>query len=167
MTKSKSTIPEAPATISVEQLAGLSNLTKRRLYQLAEEHKLPPPANGHFPMLEAIKRLFDYYQQSGPELAREKLLKLTATRKLAELEVGRVTGTLCPRSEISPILRNLSLNQRFALQNKLEVELPGKLIGLDAISIRLRMIETVNEICDLFSVSTRKWLDAPPAPPQA
>jgi hypothetical protein len=158
--------PATPATISTAQLESLSNLGERRLRQLAQEGKLPQPTGGHWPMILTIKRLFAVYQESGPELAKEKLLKMAAQRKLAELEVARVTGLFVPRAEIGPILRNLSLNQRACLQNILENEMPAKLSGLDAITIRARMVETTDKICGMFQTCTRQWLDGPPPPPQ-
>ena len=96
MKKSKPipTLPNAPATITAEQLAGLSNLTKRRLYQLAEENKLPQPVNGQFPMLAAITALFAFYQRDGADLQREKLLKTANQRKLLDFEVGKASGEL-------------------------------------------------------------------------
>ena len=94
-TKSTPTLPNAPATITAEQLAGLCNLTKRRLYQLADEHKIPQPVNGCFPMLETLTAMFAYYQRDGADLQREKLLKTAAERKLRELELGQLDGRLC------------------------------------------------------------------------
>jgi hypothetical protein len=92
--KSMPALPNAPATITAEQLAGLCNLTKRRLYQLADEHKIPQPTNGCFPMLETITAMFSYYQRDGADLQREKLLKTAAERKLRELELGVSEGKL-------------------------------------------------------------------------
>ena len=65
--------PPAVAQIPVEQLAQLCNLSKRRLYQLAEENKIPTPANGMFPMLITITQLFGWYQRDGEQLAAERL----------------------------------------------------------------------------------------------
>ena len=93
-TKSIPTLPNAPATITAEQLAGLCNLTKRRLYQLADEHKIPQPTNGNFPMLETITAMFAYYQRDGADLAREKLLKTAVERKLREHELATIEGKL-------------------------------------------------------------------------
>lgn len=166
MTKHIEPKAAAPANITTKQLESLSNLGERRLRQLAQEGKLPSPVGGNWPMIETIRRLFHLYQESGPEMSREKLLKMAAQRKLAELEVARVTGLFVPRAEISPILRNLSLNQRACLQNILENEMPAKLAGLDPITIRARMVETTNTICDMFNTNTRVWVDGPPAPPQ-
>jgi hypothetical protein len=83
-----------PAEISAEQLAGLSNLTKRRLYQLADEHKIPQPTNGMFPMLATISALFSFYQRDGADLAREKLLKTSAERRIKERELAALEGTI-------------------------------------------------------------------------
>src|ERR1035441_1872318 len=89
MKKSKSiTTSPTAATISAEQLAGLCNLTKRRLYQLADENKIPQPVNGDFPMLATITALFGYYQRDGESLQREKMLKTSAERKLRAHELA-------------------------------------------------------------------------------
>jgi hypothetical protein len=102
-------LPNAPATITAEQLAGLSNLTKRRLYQLADEHKIPQPTNGCFPMLETITAMFAYHQRDGADLQREKLLKCTAERKLREQELsiaeGKLTNAKIAQQTISAALR--------------------------------------------------------------
>jgi phage terminase Nu1 subunit (DNA packaging protein) len=65
-----------PATIAADQLADLSNLSRRRLYQLAEAGKIPPASNGRFEMLTTIRALFSYYQADDENLLAEKI-KLT------------------------------------------------------------------------------------------
>ncbi len=75
----------------------IGNLTKRRLYQLADEHKIPQPTNGCFPMLETITAMFSYYQRDGADLQRERLLKTAADRKLRELELGVADEKLMSR----------------------------------------------------------------------
>ncbi len=79
-------VETSPATITADQLAYLSTLTTRRLYQLAEEKKIPPADNGRFPMVETIRQLFLWFQRDGEALSREKLRLATATRKLAEMK---------------------------------------------------------------------------------
>jgi hypothetical protein len=102
--KKKSAPPTPPpttptvATISIEQLAGLANLTKRRLNQLADDNKIPQPTNGIFPMLATITALFSFYQRDGEEIQREKLKKLTAERKITEQELDVTTGDLINRA---------------------------------------------------------------------
>ena len=160
----KKTHDTAPATITTAQLEHICNLTERRLRQLAQDGKIPQPTGGRWPMVETIQRLFGFYQQHGPELSAEKLRKLRAERRMKEMQADKEAGRLLDRSVICPALRNLAMNQRAALQNKFEVEMPAKLTGLDPITIRARMAEAVDQICDMFQQSTRKWLDdAPPA----
>src|SRR5690348_7499643 len=71
-------------TIAAELLASYSNLTSRRLRQLAAENVIPPATKGKFPMPEAIQKLFGWYQRDHESIARERLLKLRAERKIAE-----------------------------------------------------------------------------------
>lgn len=100
MKKKSTPTPSAPtvATISIEQLAGLANLTKRRLNQLADENKIPQPTNGSFPMLATITALFSFYQRDGEEISREKLKKLTAERKITEQELDVTKKDLINRA---------------------------------------------------------------------
>ena len=125
MRKSKSIpiLPNAPATISAEQLAGLSNLTKRRLYQLADEHKIPQPTNGCFPMLETLTALFSYYQRDGADLQREKLLKTAAERKLREHELALVEGKHLKKSDVERDAVGLGRRLNAGLDRWLELRL--------------------------------------------
>ena len=111
--------PPQPATISGEQLAGLCNLTKRRLYQLAEEQKIPPAENGNFPMLTTIRRLFEFYQRDGETLQREKMLKTTAERKLREHELAKIQGKFLPKEEVGRAAAGIGLKIRAVLTRKL------------------------------------------------
>ena len=77
-----------------EKLAALANLTPRRLYQLAKDGKIPPPINGNFPMLASITALFAFYQRDAEEIQKEKLLKLTAERKMQELDLQIRVGEI-------------------------------------------------------------------------
>jgi hypothetical protein len=90
-TKTTSKIKE---TISAGGLAELSNLTARRIYQLAEEKRIPPAVRGRFPTRDAVRRRFEFYQRDGETLQREKMLKTAAERKLREHELSLTDGTL-------------------------------------------------------------------------
>jgi hypothetical protein len=120
---SKPTLPNAPASISAEQLAGLCNLTKRRLYQLADDHKLPQPVNGQFPMLAAITALFAYYQRDGESLQREKMLKTTAERKLREHELAMTEGKYLKKSDVERDVAGIGRILNANLDRFLEVRL--------------------------------------------
>jgi len=124
MKKTKSMPTPQPATISGEQLAGLCNLTKRRLYQLAEEQKIPPAENGNFPMLTTIRRLFEFYQRDGETLQREKMLKTTAERKLREHELAKIQGKYLPKEDVVRAAAGIGLKIRAVLTRKLCHDFP-------------------------------------------
>jgi phage terminase Nu1 subunit (DNA packaging protein) len=72
--------------ISIQELAELSGLTVRRLYQLIEERKIPSAVNGSFPMLATVRQLFCWFRRDSENLQKEKLYLATARRKKAERE---------------------------------------------------------------------------------
>ena len=119
MKKSKSIPTPQPATITAEQLAALSGLTRRRLYQLADENRIPQPTDGKFPMLETITALFTWFQRDGADLQREKLLKVTAERQLKELELAKIQGKFLPKEEVGRACAGVGLKIRAVLTRKL------------------------------------------------
>lgn len=124
MKKSKSISPPQPATITAEQLANLSGLTRRRLYQLADENRIPQPTDGHFPMLATITALFAWFQRDGADLQREKLLKVTAERQLKELELAKIQGKYLPKEDVGRACAGLGLKIRAVLTRKLCHDFP-------------------------------------------
>jgi hypothetical protein len=125
MKKSKSiTTSPTAATISAEQLAGLCNLTKRRLYQLADENKIPQPVNGDFPMLATITALFGYYQRDGESLQREKMLKTSAERKLREHELANTEGKFLTRDAVARDASDAGARIRTVLIQRLTRDFP-------------------------------------------
>jgi hypothetical protein len=156
----------AEQTISADKLCSLTSLTDRRHRQLAKEGYFPPPERGQYKLTATIQGMFRYYAEQlhkkDDNLATERKKYTVVRREKLEIERDILRRLYLPRSEIGPILRNLAANQRAALQNKLENELSVKLSGLDPITIRARMAEAVDQICDMFQQSTRKWLDDAP-----
>ena len=118
----KHTTP-SPATITGPQLAALTTLSVRRLYQLAtDEKKIPAPENGRWPLLETVKSLFSYMQREGENLQRERLRKVTAEAKLAEMKEEEIRAA----QEKRWMLTQDTLNILRALMARLE-QWPGKL----------------------------------------
>ena len=111
------------ATISAEQLAALCNLTTRRLYQLADENKIPQPTNGHWPMLATITALFAYYQRDGEQLSKEKLLKTSAERRLREHELGVIQGKFLPLANVQQACVSIGKTLNAGLNRQLEIRL--------------------------------------------
>lgn len=80
-------------SISLSELAKLSGVTARRLEQLVSEKVLPETiSRGELPFDEAISKLFEHFRGSRGDIARERLLLLTAKRKLAEEKLHQATG---------------------------------------------------------------------------
>ena len=119
----KTSTSPAPANITAEQLTGLCNLTTRRLYQLADENKIPQSANGQWPMLATITALFAYYQRDGEQLSREKLLKTTAERRLREHELAKTEGKFLPLAEVAQACAAIGKTINGVINNRLEVRL--------------------------------------------
>jgi hypothetical protein len=149
MKTTKPSIPEAPATITAEQLAGLSNLTKRRLYQLADEHKIPQPTNGCFPMLETITAMFSYYQRDGADLQREKLLKTAAERKLREHELGVMENKLCDAKVAQMAVTGAVMAHHAIVKTRMDLDFARlvleRLEGLDE-TARQKVHDAVSEV---------------------
>lgn len=99
-----------PAAIAADQLAGLCNLTRRRLYQMAEEKKIPPADNGKFPMLETITALFAYYQADDKSKNRQRLE--AAQAQLAELKLKREKRLVVPLVEVERTWGNVIVQLR-------------------------------------------------------
>ena len=93
--------------ITVEKLASLANLTKRRIWQLVEDKHLPPLKEGRLPLPDAITRLFAFYQRDGDELRRERLILCAAQRRLKEQELSFEQGKFILKDEHNAILSGL------------------------------------------------------------
>jgi hypothetical protein len=79
-------------TISAEELCALTGLTDRRHRQLAKDGYFPPPEESHYQTIPTLRGLFQHYRKMSEtrgDLADEKLGKIAAERKLAELQLAR------------------------------------------------------------------------------
>ena len=77
-------------------------------------------------MIETLKRLFGYYQESGPELAKEKLLKCSAERKLRENELAQVEAKYLLKSDVARDAVGAGKVLNAGLDNWLELRLRVK-----------------------------------------
>jgi hypothetical protein len=66
------------------------------------------------------------------------------------------------RADVAATTEHISQHQRAVLQQKLETELPPKLVGLDVIAIAEMMRATVDEICRIFHDRTQPWTQPKP-----
>ena len=86
--------------ITVSELAELTELTPRRIQQLAEQGVIPKPDAGEkYDLFASFKGLVRYYRDSSGEATKEdKARKAKAEANMAEMEAARMEGTLCLRS---------------------------------------------------------------------
>lgn len=119
-----------PGTISVDSLGAISNLSRRRLYALAESNVIPKPTRGAFPRDETLRRLFASYQREGATLTRERTLKLAAERRLAEIEVARAEKTYAPVSEFNKNLDDFAEVVKQSIRDSWECSLIPLVQGL-------------------------------------
>jgi len=154
-----------PGTITADQLCEYTGLTDRRHRQLAAEGYFPAPVDGRYLASKALSGVIRYYRdqlhKKEDSLADERKRYTRARREKLEVERDILRNLYVKRDEIGPLLRNLALNQRAVLQNKLENELSLKLAGLDPIQIRQRMAEAVDELCRIFLQATIQWTQPP------
>ena len=110
MNTTPATPPPAPkpavAMIDATKLAALANLTKRRLYQLAEENKIPSAITGQFPMLETITALFVFYQNSDGEMKAEKLRQVKLENARLERENALENKTIHDENAVDQKVRH-------------------------------------------------------------
>jgi hypothetical protein len=157
---------ENAGTISAEQLCSYTGLTDRRHRQLAAAGYFPPPIMGRYQagktLLGIIRYQRELIQKKSNKLAREQQALTKAKREMAQEELAEFRRKYVPKEEIGPHLRNLSLNQRAALQRKLEQELAPKLAGLTTLEIIEKVKAAVDEVCQIFREGTRGWMEVPP-----
>lgn len=84
--------------VTADDLAGLFRVSRRRIEQLAQQGTLTRVARGRYRLQDAVHAMLDELaEREGPsELQAERLKKLTAERKLVELELLRQRGLVAP-----------------------------------------------------------------------
>jgi len=85
------------------------------------------------------------------------LQKLKFDAKRSELAYETDKGNLLSKEEVSAQVTSLASATKSVLRTRLEEELPAKLVGLDAISIKKVMADTVDSICEVFTKGFESW----------
>lgn len=89
-----------PEIIHAGRLATLCNLSSRRLYQLAEQKKIPSPTDGNFSTAETITALFAFYQRGDGGLTDAKTRLANEQTELTEIKKLHLAGELVFRSDV-------------------------------------------------------------------
>jgi hypothetical protein len=86
-------------TIHISDLAKISNLSAKRLNQLAADGRIRKAGRAAFQYPECLQDLFKYYQEKGSELLAEKLALTKARRGREEIALEGEKGASVDRRE--------------------------------------------------------------------
>lgn len=131
---------QPPGTLTGEQVEALTGLTDRRVRQLAKAGYFSPPVRGLYKQTETIRGLFKYYREDRHAEAKtmhdEKLLKIKAERELKELELARAKRESVSSAIVDEAFKTLGAKWDLLLTQKLETEIPARLLGKDIVASR-------------------------------
>ena len=153
--------------ITGEKLESFTGLTDRRHRQIAKAGYFPPPKDGMYDGNLAIRGVFKYYSETRGDdtrnLAEEKYMKLRADRQLAELKLSEGQKSVIPIAAVTDYLSRLSAKWDQLLTQKLETEIPARLVGKDIVAARAeaRVVhDEIREICNAGIVDAEKEIQA-------
>ncbi len=164
-----STATPSTHTITGADLCLITGQSDGRHRQLAQAGYFPPPICGEYQTIPTLTGLLKYrgeqLRKKNDNLRKEQQRLTKSRADISEWTDAQNRGEYIRKSVIGPALRNISLHQRATLLRKFEQELSPKLAGRTTIEILSEVRAACDEICRIFSDSTRKWADAPPAAP--
>ena len=142
-----------PFTISGEKMESFTGLTDRRHRQIAKAGYFPSPKDGMYDGNLAIRGMFKYYAETRGEekqnLSQEKYLKLKADRQLAELKLSQGRAEVVGADDVADALRRLGAKWDQVLTQKLETEIPVRMLGKDIVACRAEAREVHDEIREI------------------
>jgi len=116
--------------VSAKKLCQITSLTDQRHRQLAQAGYFPPPERGLYQFKPTIQGMLRYYRERSEKekasLSDEKLKKLRAERKMAELQLEIATDKVLDADTVVREWSNLIViaRQKFlGLENKLSTRL--------------------------------------------
>ena len=108
----------------------MTSLTDQRRRQMAQAGCFPPPKQGYYQLEPTIKGLLKYYRERNDKtkksISDERFKKLRAERKMAELELEKLTDKVLDADEVKREWLNIILiaRQKFlGLENKISTRL--------------------------------------------
>ena len=156
----------SPVLISAARICELTELTDRRIRQIAHEGYYPPPVRGKYQLTPWLRGILRYYREQinkkEDSYASERKLLTRAKRETAEEELAILRSEYAKITDIAPALRNLAAHQRAVLQRKLEIELGPKMANRPYKEIRPLLSAVVDELCEIFRDGTLKFLTEAP-----
>ena len=120
----------ANGKITAETLCRITTLTDQRHRQLAQSGLFPPPERGYYQLEPTIRGLLSYHRERNKRekkfLSGEKLKKLRAERKMAELQLAKATNKALDADAVIRSWQNMVLTARqkfLGLESKLSPQL--------------------------------------------
>ena len=120
----------ANGKITAQTLCEITTLTDQRHRQLARAGYFPPPKGGYYQFEPTIQGLLRYYRvrnnKDKESFSDEKLMKLRAERKMAELQLEKAEGQMFKADEVVKSWSNITLTVRqkfLGLENKISTQL--------------------------------------------
>lgn len=116
--------------ITADELCALTGLTDRRHRQLAKDGFFPPPEGSAYQTIPTLRGLFQHYRainENRTDLAGEKLGKIAAERRLAELQLARERREVLPTVDVERAWQYAFAEARgrwLQLPSKAEVKFP-------------------------------------------
>lgn len=113
---------EQQPVVTCDVVAGLCNLSPRRIQQLADEGHIPRPVRDHYPLWSSIQGYIKFLQsrvggKKGSSDEQAERTRLTAAKAdLAELEHARRTGELM----LTEVVRRQDFTIARVLRNNLQ-----------------------------------------------
>ena len=120
----------ANGKITAETLCRISTLTDQRHRQLAQSGVFPSPQRGYYLLEPTIRGLLCYYRDRNKKekesLSEERLKKLRAERKMAELQLAKAMNKAMDADAVVRSWQNIVLTARqkfLGLENKISSRL--------------------------------------------
>jgi len=137
--------------IHASALCSLTNLSDRRLRQLAKEGYFPPGRNGVYQKNETLKGLFKFYQEqearAAEELRKEEVAYTRARRRKAELELEEKIGAVVPTEVADYCFANIFVPFRQRLY-RLPIDVSYDCEGKSRAQIQARIEDGIDKLLE-------------------
>jgi len=152
---------EKASTLTGLQLEALTGLTDRRVRQIAKQGYFPAPINGVYQMSVTIRGMFKYYHENRGEklevMQDAKLSKLQAEAEMAQIKLATTKGDVISLPEKIEFMKIFAAKLNQLLIQKLETEVPARLVGKGIVEARKEARMVHDEIWDICNANIMEW----------